>query len=55
MVSMYQIMVTIIGQPADSYQAFLLWMTSNILTVMLVMYFLYIMKLIAGLVKPQGR
>ncbi len=55
MVSMYETMVTIIGQPADSYQAFLLWIASIILTVVLIMYFLYIMKLIAGLVRPSGR
>jgi hypothetical protein len=47
MTSMYELIIIIVGSPVNDYQADILYLTSSVISIILIMYFLYIFKLIA--------
>ncbi len=52
MVNMYEVLQSVVGAPTTFFQIDILYLVSAIVSVMLIMYFLYIFKLLAGIIKP---
>lgn len=51
MTNVTEVIVLIAGQPQDDMQSFLLYMIAVIVSVIMIMYFLYIFKLIGGYIR----
>lgn len=55
MTTMYEVLVIIVGAPGNDVQTLSLYLSSCVLSIILIMYFLYIFKLMAGIVNPHER
>lgn len=53
MVTMYEVLQLIVGVPVGEYQELILYLVANVLSAVLIMYFLYIFRLVAGLINPK--
>lgn len=53
MATMSDLLTLIIGAPSGEIQSTIFYMTASILSVIMILYFMYIMKLIAGLIQPK--
>jgi hypothetical protein len=53
MVTNLDVLVLLWGNPIDEYQSLVLFIVAGILTVIEVMYFLFVFKLIAGWFSPK--
>lgn len=53
MATMSELLILIIGEPVGDIQNTIFYMTASILSVIMILYFMYLMKLIAGLIQPK--
>ncbi len=51
MISNYDLIILLMGLPQDYYQTVIVYICSGVLTIIEIMYFLYIFKLIASFTK----
>lgn len=54
MTSMYDVLIILVGEPNTPFQIDMLYLISIIISIILIMYFLYIFKLITGIIRPKG-
>ncbi len=47
----YDILVLLTGTPADQYQQLIVYIFANVLSIIMILAFLYIFKLISGMIR----
>ncbi len=53
MTTAYDILILIAGEPQDQYAQLIVYIFANSLAIIMILAFLYIFKLISGIVRPK--